>query len=363
MSTPTVPHAPSQRHVRNGPPDPRDTGDRGLWLRIAAVAVLWAALYAVNRPLWDAVVHGAAGLDPDSRLGAAVHFFFYDTTKILLLIVGMIFVIGMLRASVGPERLRSLLQGRHTITGYLLAAGLGAITPFCSCSSIPIFIGLAAAGVPLGVTFTFLLASPLINEVGVVMLLNWFGWQVPALYVTAGLTVAVLSGLALSRLPLERWIEPFVFTAPVAQLGDGGGRPTLRQRVDAARDEVIELIRAIWLFVLIGVALGAAIHGWVPEGFFARWAGPDNPWALPFAAVAGLPLYANIASVIPLVEALSAKGVALGTLMAFMTSVVALSLPSLVMLRRVIKPPLLAAFAGIVGTAAMTIGLLFNLLL
>jgi uncharacterized protein len=352
MSGPTAVRAPRLRSAR-GP----------AWLRLAAGAVVWAAVYAVNRPLWDVVVHDVAGLDADSRLGHAVHFFFYDTSKILLLIVGMMFVIGLLRASIGPERVRSMLQGKRMITGYLLAAGLGALTPFCSCSSIPVFIGLAAAGVPLGVTFTFLLTSPMVNQIGVVMLFGWFGWRVPVLYVALGMTIAVLAGLALSRLPLDRWVEPFVFATPVGNLGAGGGSPDLAERMGAAQVEVVDLMRKIWVFVVIGVALGAGIHGWMPEGLLARWAGPENPWALPFAAVAGLPLYANVASVVPLVQALSAKGVALGTLMAFMTSVVALSLPSLVMLRRVIKLPLLALFAAVVGSGAMLVGLLFNLLL
>jgi uncharacterized protein len=341
----------------------RQSRDGRIWLRLAAGAAVWTALYAANRPLWDAVIHDLAGLDAESRVGDAVHFFFYDSTKILLLVVAMMFVIGMLRASISPERVRSLLRGRRMITGYLLAAGLGALTPFCSCSSIPVFIGLAAAGVPLGVTFTFLLTSPMVNQIGVVMLFGWFGWRVPALYVGLGMTIAVLAGLALSRLPLDRWVEPFVFATPVANLNATAGKPSLQHRVDAARAEVVDLVRKIWPYVLVGIGLGAAIHGWVPEGFFARWAGPDNPWALPFAAVAGLPLYANVASVVPLVQALSAKGVALGTLMAFMTSVVALSLPSLIMLRRVIKPPLLALFAAVVGTGAMLVGALFNLLL
>jgi uncharacterized protein len=345
----------AQAHTRG---DTRAAG-----VRLAGLVALWTALYAANRPLWDALVHDVVGLDPSSRTGHAVHFFFYDTTKILLLIAGMMFVIGLLRAAVGPERVRSLLQGKHVLTGYLLAAGLGALTPFCSCSSIPVFIGLAAAGVPMGVTFTFLLTSPLINQIAVVMLFGWFGWRVPALYVVLGMSIAVLAGLGLSRLPLDRWVEPFVFTSAVVQLHDGAGKPSLGERMAAARQEVGELLGRIWVYVLIGIALGAVIHGWVPEGLLGRWAGPQNPWALPVAAVAGLPLYANVASVVPLVHALSAKGVALGTLMAFMTSVVALSLPSLVMLRRVLKLPLLALFAAVVGGGAMLIGLLFNLLL
>lgn len=331
--------------------------------RLTALVAAWAAVYAVNRPLWDLLVHDVAGLDPATRLGHAVHFFFYDTVKILLLIAGMMYVIGLLRASIGPERIRSVLTGRRAITGYLLAAGLGALTPFCSCSSIPLFIGLASAGVPLGVAFTFLLTSPLINQIAVVMLFGWFGWQVPTLYVLLGMAVAVTAGLGLSRLPLERWVEPFVFTTPVANLDLEGGRPSLDQRMTAARDEVTDLLGKLWAWVLVGIALGAAIHGWMPEDLLAEWAGPDNHWALPAATVVGMPLYANVASVVPLVHALSAKGVALGTLMAFMTSVVALSIPSLVMLRRIIRLPLLGLFVAVVGTGAISVGLLFNLLL
>jgi uncharacterized protein len=344
------------------PGSPRD--ERRVAVRRLAVLVAgWVALYALNRPLWDLLVHDLAGLHPETRLGHAVHFFFYDSVKILLLIAGMMFVIGMLRASVGPERIRSLLRGKRAITGYLLAAGLGALTPFCSCSSIPLFIGLAAAGVPLGVAFTFLLTSPMINQIAVVMLFGWFGWHVPVTYVLVGMTIAVAAGLTLSRLPLERWIEPFVFSTPVAVLDLEGGEPSLAQRMSAARQEVTGLLGKIWVYVLVGIALGALIHGWLPEGLLAQWAGPDDHWALPVATIAGLPLYANVASVVPLVHALSAKGVALGTLMAFMTSVVALSLPSLVMLRRLFRLPLLALFTAVVASGAMAVGLLFNLLL
>jgi uncharacterized protein len=348
-------------HVATRPPVAPER--RGAVLRLMAMAVAWLVLYLANRPVWDAVVHDLLGLDPATRVGHAAHFFLYDTIKILLLIAGTMFVIGLLRAALGPERVRSLLRGKHVVTGHLLAAGLGALTPFCSCSSIPIFIGLAAAGVPLGVTLTFLLTSPMINQIAVVMLFGWFGWRVPVLYVAFGMGLAVVAGLALSRLPLERWIEPFVFSTAVGNLNPDGGKPTLAQRVDAAGQEVIELLRTVWLYVVVGIAVGALIHGWIPEGYLAQWAGPQNPWALPVAAVAGLPLYANVASVVPIVQALSAKGVALGTLMAFMTSVVALSLPSLVMLRRVMKPPLLALFAAVVAGGAMTLGLLFNLFL
>jgi uncharacterized protein len=340
---------------------PKEDNSR-LWQILVAAAVLWAIAYLGNRPLWDAVVYDLAGLEESTRLGNAVHFFFYDTVKILLLVSGMIFVIGLFRASVSPERIRSILTGRRALTGYLLAAAFGAITPFCSCSSVPLFIGMVAAGVPLGVTFTFLIASPLVNEVGVVMLAGMFDWQIPALYVTAAMAMAVAAGLVLSRLRLERWVEPFVFNTPVGQLNAGDTRPTLRERVDAAWAETADITRKVLPYVLVGIALGAGIHGWVPEDFFGRYAGADNIWAVPVAAIAGIPLYANVASVIPLVEALAAKGMSLGALMAFMMSIVALSAPSLILLRRVLKLRLLVIFTAIVTVGILAIGYLFNLI-
>lgn len=336
--------------------------DDRLWVALAAAGAAWAALYLANERVWDVVIGGLIGLSLESSLGHAVWFFFYDTVKILLLVTGLIFVIGMLRASLSPERVRAVLMGRHAITGYLLAAAFGAVTPFCSCSSVPLFIGLVAAGVPLGVTMTFLITSPLINQVGVVMLAGMFGWEIAALYVATGMTMAVTAGLVLSRLNLDRWVEPFVFATPVGQVASGDARPTLRQRVDAARSETIDIVRKVWPYVIVGIGLGALIHGWVPADFFSAHAGANSPLAVPVAIVVGIPLYANVASVVPLAEALWAKGVGLGTLMAFMMSVVALSLPSLILLRRVLMLPLLVIFTAIVSAGILVIGLLFNLI-
>lgn len=337
-------------------------GDGRLWLGLAGAAAAWAALYALNERLWPVLIGDWLGVDVASRAGDAVAFFFYDTAKIMLLLVGLIFAVGMLRTTLSPERVRGFLTGRGLVAGLVLAALLGAVTPFCSCSSIPLFIGFVAAGIPLSITLTFLIASPLINEVAVVMLGGTFGWDVTAVYVGAGLGLAVAAGLVLSRFDLDRWVEPFVFSTPVAALQSGEGRPTLRARVDAARAETRDIVAKVWLYVLVGVGIGAVIHGWVPAEFFARYAGSDNPFAVVLAAVAGIPMYANAAGVIPLAEALWAKGAALGTVMAFMMSVVALSLPALIMLRRVLKPPLLALFTGIVATGIVAVGLLLNLI-
>jgi uncharacterized protein len=339
---------------------PRSTTDRRLWGQLALAAAVWLGLYLGNERVWDLVVYAAVGLDPGSRWGGAVHFFLYDTVKILLLITGLIFVIGMARAAVPPERIRDLVAARHVAVGFLLAAAFGAITPFCSCSSVPLFIGFVAAGVPLGITLTFLITSPLINEVGVVMLAGMVGWQTAALYVVTGMTMAIAAGVLLSRFDLDRWIEPFVHEVVVPVTAATGGEPTLRDRVEAAREETRDLVRTVLPYVLLGIALGAAIHGWVPAGFFADVGVAGSVWSVPIATLAGVPLYANVAGVVPLVEAVLSKGVGLGTAMAFMMSVVALSLPALVLLKRVMKLPLLAIFTAVVTAGIMVIGFLFD---
>ncbi len=337
----------------------RASGD--VWVGLAAATGAWVLLYTLNERLWPVLLGDLLGVDLTSRVGDSLAFFLYDTVKILLLLVGLIFVVGLLRTTISPERVRSFLTGRGLVTGLVLAAVLGAVTPFCSCSSIPLFIGFVAAGVPLSITLTFLIASPLINEVAVVMLGGTFGWTLTALYVVAGLALAITAGAVLSRFDLDRWVEPFVFSTPVAALGAEDASPTMVDRVSAARAETVDIVGKVWPYVVVGVGVGAVIHGWVPADFFARYAGPDNPLAVPLATVAGIPLYANAAGVIPLAEALWAKGVALGTVMSFMMSVVALSIPSLVMLRRVLRMPLLALFTTLIAIGIIAIGLLLNL--
>lgn len=341
----------------------RPTSRRRLILGLAAAIIVWFALYRFNEVAWDLLIHDALGLDPATRLGHAVHFFFYDSVKILLLIVGLIFTIAMARASIPPERIRDVIVRRHVATGFLLAAAFGAITPFCSCSSVPLFIGFVAAGVPLGVTLTFLIASPLINQVGVVMLAGMVGWEIAALYVASGMAVALVAGVVLSRFDLERWIDPLVreVTAPAANGTDG--HIALDERIDAAKEETRQIVVTVLPYVLVGIGLGAAIHGWVPADFFVTSGIADSPWSVPVATLVGIPLYANVAGVVPLVEAVHAKGLGLGSAMAFMMSIVALSLPSLILLKRVMRLPLLAIFTGIVAAGIMTIGVLFDLVI
>jgi uncharacterized protein len=335
---------------------------RRLWAGLATAALVWAGLYLANEHVWDLAVFDLAGLDPQTRLGHAVHFFLYDTTKILLLIVGLIFVISMARASIPPERIRDIITRRHVATGFVLAAAFGAITPFCSCSSVPLFIGFVAAGIPLGVTLTFLITSPLINQVGVVMLAGMVGWEIAALYVLTGMTMAIAAGVVLSRWDLDRWVDPLVreITAP-PPVGDDG-RVGLGDRIDAARQETREIMRTVWPYVLVGIAIGAGIHGWVPADFFQTTGVADSVWSVPIATLAGVPLYANVAGVVPLVEAVYAKGLGLGTAMAFMMSIVALSLPALILLKRVMRLPLLAIFTAVVTVGIIAIGFIFDLI-
>lgn len=328
---------------------------------LAAAAAAWGALYVLNESVWRIALGDWIGLDLESRLGSSLEFLLYDTVKILLLLVGMIFVIGLLRTTLKAERVRSFLEGRSLFVALILAAVLGAATPFCSCSSIPLFIGFVAAGVPLGVTFAFLIASPLVNEVAVVMLAQTFGWEVTLFYIAAGLTLSIVAGWVFTRFDLTQWVEPFVFASPTSVLNASGHRPTLRERVDAALTETRDIFGRVWKWVILGVALGAGIHGWVPTEFFATYAGPNNPFAVLLATLLGVPLYSNAAGVIPIAEALWSKGMALGTVMSFMMATVALSLPEFILLKRVLKTPLLLTFFGTVAVGIMTVGFVFNL--
>src|SRR5512144_909433 len=272
----------------------------GLGLMIAAV---WVALVQLNEPLWDRVVYRWAGLDEHSRLGSAVHFFLADTVKIALLLVGIVFVVTVLRSFASLERTRELLGGRREGVGNVMAAGLGVITPFCSCSAVPAFLGFVAAGVPLGVTLSFLIASPLVNEVAVALLYGLFGFKIAVLYAVSGLTIAVVAGFALGRLRLERWVEPFVFETKLrGQPVVPGASLSWRDRAALGRAEVRSILGKIWPYLMVGIGLGALIHGWVPTEFFVRYAGPDNPFAPLVAVALGVPLYANAAGVLPLIE-------------------------------------------------------------
>ncbi len=334
------------------------------WVGLAGAAVVWVVAYELNLHLWNWLVFDVVGLDPASRLGSGVHFFFYDTVKIGLLLTGIIFVVTVLRSFMSVERTRALLGGKREGLGNVLAAGLGVITPFCSCSAVPAFIGFVAAGVPIGVTMSFLIASPMVNEIAIALLLGLFGIGPTLLYIGAGLVVAIVGGMVLGRVHAERWVEQFVFETRLrGKVIDSTIGLTWADRFQMGREEVVTILRKIWPYLLVGIGLGAAIHGWAPQDFFTRYAGAGNPFAVPIAVLIGVPLYSNAAGILPLVEALHDKGLPMGTLLAFMMAVVALSLPEMILLRRVLKPRLIATFIAVVAVGILAVGYLFNAVL
>ena len=337
------------------------TTRRGQVLTLVGTAAAWVGLYALNEHLWDWMMFGALGLDPADRAAETIHFFLYDTAKITLLLIGIIFIVTVLRSYMSVERTRALLGGKREGVGNVMAAGLGVITPFCSCSAVPAFIGFVAAGVPLGVTMSFLIASPMVNEIAIGMLFSLFGLKMTVLYIVAGLVVAIVAGWIIGRVRPERWVEPFVFETTLGgQAIDPAAGLTMDQRIQMGIEEVVSILRKIWPYLLVGIGLGAVIHGWVPTDFFTTYAGPGSTFGVVIAVAIGIPLYSNAAGIMPMVQALYEKGLPMGTLLAFMMAVVALSLPEMILLRRVLKPQLLALFVTVVGTGIVAIGYLFN---
>ena len=330
---------------------------RVYWIVLLA-SIAWFAAYNLIQPLsnWLAytVFHLAQG-----KLGESVAFFLYDVPKILLLLSGMIFLISIVRTFFSPERTRALLGGKHEGVGNVLAALLGIVTPFCSCSAVPLFIGFVEAGIPLGVTFSFLVAAPTINEVAIVMLLGLFGWKIAGLYILSGLLIAMIAGYIIGRLKLERYVEDFVWKTH-SQAGVEGEKPTWPVRFERAWGSVKDIIRKVWLYVIVAIAVGAAIHGYVPESALIGIMGKQAWWSVPAAVLLGIPLYSNAAGMIPIVSALIEKGASLGTALAFMMAVVGLSLPEAIILRRVFKPQLLVIFFGTIAVAIIITGYLFN---
>lgn len=348
------------------PPQPRRAGlPAAIRLLAGPVALMgWWLLYRQLQPLAQWLTFDRLQLTPTSHLGQAVAFFLYDTPKVLMLLVLVVFGVGVVRSFFTPERSRRLLAGRHAAAGTLAAALLGVVTPFCSCSAVPLFIGFVTTGVPLGVTFTFLLASPMVNEVALALLFGLFGWRIAGLYLALGLGLAVTAGWAIGALRLERWVEPWVFASPATQGAAGDATPTSwRQRLDAGGEAVRDIVGRVWPYVVAGIAVGAGIHGYVPEDFMASFMGRQAWWSVPIAVLVGVPLYANAAGIIPVVQALLGKGAALGTVLAFMMAVIALSLPEMVILRRVLKLPLIATYAGLVAVGITLVGWVFNAVL
>ena len=309
----------------------------------------------------DYVTFSLFGLQPGKHLAEALNFFIYDTLKIFLLLTVIIFCVAVIRSWFSPERTRRILSHNREYVGNVLAALLGTVTPFCSCSAVPLFIGFVESGVPLGVTFSFLVSAPMVNEVALIMLWGLFGWKIALVYVATGLLVAIVSGIVIGRLKMESYVQDYVWEIKVGEAEIV--EQTFQEKLVYARDYTRDLLKKIWPYVVVGIGIGGFIHGYVPQDFLLRWAGRDNPFAVPIAVALGVPLYSNAAGVIPIVQALMSKGMAIGTVLSFMMAVTALSLPEAVILSNVLKRRLLLTFFGIVGFAIMLVGYLFNAIL
>jgi uncharacterized membrane protein YraQ (UPF0718 family) len=324
--------------------------------------VIWWLVYHSLAPFAAWFTYSLCGLAKGTHLGATVEFFVFESPKVLLLLTLVVFGVGIVRTFFTPERTRRILSGKRESTGNVLAALLGIVTPFCSCSAVPLFIGFVTTGVPLGVTFSFLVSSPMVNEVALVLLFGLFGWKVAAIYLGMGLAIAIVSGWIIGRLHMEKHVEDWVFqtkTGEAAEEESSDWPARIRLGLDAVKD----IVGRVWLYVLIGIAVGAGIHGYVPENFMASIMGKDAWWSVPLAVLLGVPMYSNAAGIIPIVQALLGKGAALGTVLAFMMSVIALSLPEAIILRKVLKPRLIATFFGVVALGILLVGYLFNLIM
>ena len=335
-----------------------------LWyLGIAGASVIWWLAYGqlIAFSEWATTL---LPVDRQSHTGEAIAFFFYDVPKVLLLLTGIVFVTGVLRSWFSPERTRALLAGRRRIFGYPMAAALGVLTPFCSCSSVPLFIGFVSAGIPLGVTFAFLIAGPMVGPVGLGLLYGLVGWKIATIYLVFGFTIATIAGWVLGKMRLERYLQQWVRDL---NAGPAADIPTERidfvDRLKIGVEQVREIVGKVWIWVVVGISIGALIHGYVPEALMLRVMGGEAWWSVPAAVIVGVPMYTNAAGVIPIVEALLGKGAALGTTLAFMMSVIALSLPEMIILKQVLTYRLIAIFIAVVSAGILATGFLFNLIL
>lgn len=324
--------------------------------------LLWGLAYWNLAWLAERLTFGLLGLTPGKPFSGAVQFFLFETPKVMMLLALVVFVVGIIRTFFTPGRTRRILTGRRESVGNVLAALLGIVTPFCSCSAVPLFIGFVTAGVPLGVTLSFLISAPMVNEIALVLLLGLFGWKVAALYVTTGLAIAIAAGWVIGRMKMERYVEEWVY-ANGATPGREEETLAFEARLGRGWEAVRDIVGKVWLYVIAGIAVGAGIHGYVPANAMASIMGRGAWWSVPLSVLIGVPMYSNAAGIIPVVQALLAKGAALGTVLAFMMSVIALSLPEAIILRKVLKPPLVALFFAVVAAGIMFVGYLFNLLM
>ncbi len=322
--------------------------------------VIWWLIYRQLLPFASFLTYSVLNIGKSSHLGASVEFFFYDTPKVLMLLTLVVFGVGIIRSFFTPEKTRLMLAGKSEFVGNILAALLGIVTPFCSCSAVPLFIGFVTAGVPLGVTFSFLISAPMVNEIALGLLYGLLGWKIAAIYMGTGLSVAIIAGWVIGRLKLENHIEDWVKEIRVGAASIEEQTMTWQDRIIYGWDAVKDIVGRVWIYVILGIAVGAGIHGYVPEGFMASIMGKGAWWSVPLAVLIGIPMYSNAAGIIPVVEALLGKGAALGTVLAFMMSVIALSLPEMVILRKVLKMRLIWTFIGVVACGILIVGYLFN---
>ena len=306
------------------------------------------------------LVYDLFGMAHGTRLSGALEFFIYDTIKIFLLLSVIIFAVSVIRSYFPPERTKRILSHKREFIGNILAAFLGIVTPFCSCSAVPLFIGFVEAGVPLGVTFSFLISSPMVNEVAVVLLWGLFGWKIALIYMGTGLLVAIIAGMIIGKLKLEKWVEEYVYKIKSMGVAAENAKQAFKDRLVYARENTADILKKVWVYVIVAIGIGGFIHGYVPEDFLVRYAGPQNPFGVPVAVALGVPLYSNAAGVIPIVYALMEKGMSMGTVLAFMMAVTALSVPEMIILRKVLKIKLLAVFVGIMTVTITGVGYLFN---
>lgn len=329
-------------------------------LLLLLLAPVWIILYKYLHVIADFIVFRIFQMTPEKHMTETLRFFIYEVPKVMLLLVLIIFIVGIIRTYFSPERTRKALEGKSLFTGNVMAALLGIVTPFCSCSAIPLFLGFVEAGIPLGVTFSFLIAAPMINEVALVLLIGLFGWKVALIYVLTGLTIAILAGFTLEKLKLTRYVADWVYKTHAKQQLEEDAKMTFDQRISAGAEVVREIVGKIWIYILLGIAVGAGAHGFVPDEYLAGALGNQNWYSVPLAILVGIPLYSNAAGIIPIVSVLIEKGVTLGTALAFMMSVIGLSLPEIIILKKVLKWQLIGIFVGVVAAGIIIVGLIFN---
>jgi uncharacterized protein len=330
-----------------------------IWLPVALLPV-WYIIYHNLQPVTNWLIDSVFGMTKGAHLTEALRFFVFEFPKVMMLLVLIIFIVGIIRTYFTPERTRKALEGKKTFTGNVMASALGIVTPFCSCSAIPLFLGFVESGVPLGVTFSFLISSPMINEVAVVLLYGMFGCKVAAIYVGTGLFIAIVAGWIIGLLRLGKWVEPWVYDIHAGENGDVEEKISFGGRVSLGYDAIKEIVGKVWIYVALGIAVGAGAHGYVPGEFMAALMGKSAWYSVPLSILIGIPLYSNAAGIVPIVSVLIEKGVSLGTALAFMMAVIGLSLPEMIILRKVLKLPLIFTFIGVVGSGILIVGYLFN---